>query len=216
MTALELDCAMAEMLSDRRLLDHPFYRRWERGEVSIGELGCYAAQYRYFEEYLPTFLTTLLAGLPEGTARNLVAANLADELGDPVPHVELFHRFADAVDAPTATASPATKGLLATYDELLARAPLAALAGFAAYECQASEIARRKADGLRRDHGIDEYAVSFWEHHAATDRQHGEWILRALDESTESLGELTPFIHQAADAWWAFLDEREALVPSNR
>jgi pyrroloquinoline-quinone synthase len=216
MTALELDCAMADMLSERRLLDHPFYRRWERGEVSIDELASYAAQYRYFEEYLPTFLTKLMAGLPEGTARDLVAANRADELGDPVAHVELFQRFAEAVGAPTATASPATQGLLATYDELLDRSPLAALAGFAAYECQASEIARRKADGLRRDHGLDEHGVSFWEHHATTDRQHSEWIHRALDESPQTPGELAPFIRQAADAWWAFLDEREALVPTDR
>jgi hypothetical protein len=39
---------------------------------------------------------------------------------------------------------------------------------------------------------------------------------RAIDESTEAPGELRPFIRQAADAWWAFLDEREALVSTNR
>ncbi len=214
MSTLELDCAMAEMLSDRRLLDHPFYRRWERGEVSIGELGSYAAQYRHFEDYLPTFLSRLMAGLPEGTARDLVAANLADELGDPVSHVELFERFADAVGAPGATASPAMTQLLATYDQLLAQAPLAALAGFAAYECQAGEIARRKADGLRRDHGLDGYGVSFWEHHATTDIRHAEWINGAIDESTDHPAELAPFLGRAADAWWAFLNEREALAPA--
>jgi pyrroloquinoline-quinone synthase len=214
MSTPDLDDAFAGMLSDRRLLDHPFYRRWEQGEVSIGELAAYAAQYRYFEAYLPGFLSSLVAGLPEGGARDLVASNLADELGDPVPHVELFERFAAAVAATVDPASPATRSLLSTYDDLLTESPLAALAGFVAYECQASEVARRKADGLRRDHGLDDDAVSFWEHHASVDRQHGEWIQQALVESTETPGQLAPFIRRGADAWWAWLDEREALVPA--
>ena len=53
-------------LAGRRLLEHPFYRRWEAGEVSMGELADYAAQYCHFEDYLPGFLTTLVASLPEG------------------------------------------------------------------------------------------------------------------------------------------------------
>ena len=84
---------IAAVLRDRRLLDHPFYRRWESGGVSIEELASYAAQYRHFERFLPTFLRTLVAALPEGPGRDLVATNLADEEGDPVPHVELFERF---------------------------------------------------------------------------------------------------------------------------
>jgi pyrroloquinoline-quinone synthase len=214
MSTIDLDDAIAGMLTERSLLDHPFYRRWERGEVSMGELASYAAQYRYYEAYLPGFLTRLMAGLPEGPARQLVAANLADEQGDPTPHVELFQRFADAVGAAPDAASPATRALLSTYDELLARSPLAALAGFVAYECQASDVARRKAEGLRRDHGLDEHAVSFWEHHATADVHHGEWMHRALVESTDAPGQLAPSLRHAADAWWAFLDEREAVAPA--
>ena len=39
MTAFELHPEIVASLADRRLLDHPFYRRWERGEVSLAELG---------------------------------------------------------------------------------------------------------------------------------------------------------------------------------
>ncbi len=59
-------------LAGRRLLEHPFYRRWEAGEVSMGELAGYAAQYCHFEGYRPGFLTTLVASLPEGPGRDLV------------------------------------------------------------------------------------------------------------------------------------------------
>jgi pyrroloquinoline-quinone synthase len=215
MRASDLDPAIAATLVDRQLLEHPFYQRWERGEVSLGELGSYAAQYRYFERYLPGFLHQLVGELPPGPAHDLVAANLADEQGDPVPHVELFERFAEGVGAGDEGASPAISHLLGVYDELLVEAPVAALAGFMAYESQASDVARRKADGLRDHHGLDDQAVSFWEHHATVDALHGVWARQALEASSAAPGDLVPFVRRAADAWWAFLDEREALAPAS-
>ncbi len=186
----------------------------------MAELADYAEQYRHFEACLPGFLKELLVELPEGTARDLVAANLADEEGDPVAHVELFERFASAVGASAehnASVSPATRALVDTYVASLAEGPLAALAGFVAYECQASEVARTKADGLRAHYGLDSFGVSFWEHHARVDARHGEWALAALDDLSGSYGEGTgeqvmSAFARGADAWWSFLDEREAAV----
>ena len=201
---------LAAQLTDRRLLDHRFYRRWELGEVSMPELGSYAAQYRHYESYLPRFLARLVAELPDGPARSLIAANLADEEGDPVAHVVLFEGFARAVGAGNDAASPATEHLLATYDDLLAEGPGAALAGFVAYECQASEVAQRKADGLRHWYGLDEEGVAFWAHHAHVDVRHGAWARRAL-EGAAGDGPCAA-VRRAADAWWNFLDEREVLA----
>jgi pyrroloquinoline-quinone synthase len=212
MSLSSVNAGLTAALVDRRLLEHPFYRRWELGEVSMGELADYAAQYRHFEHYLPVFLTKLVAGLPEGSARELVAANLADEEGDPVPHVDLFERFARAVGAEANIATPAMAELLGTYGKLLDEAPTAALAGFLAYETQASDVARRKADGLRRHYGLDDHAVSFWQHHAQIDAQHGAWAQRAFEQCTDEPVRLVPFARQAADAWWTFLDEREAVA----
>jgi pyrroloquinoline quinone (PQQ) biosynthesis protein C len=207
---------ISDLLADRQLLQHPFYRRWQDGRVTVEELAAYAAEYRHFERYLPEFVSRLASGLPEGEARDLVAANLADELGDPIAHVELFERFAAAVGAPTseesADPSPAMAALLAEYDQLLALSPEAALAGFVAYESQASGIAAEKAAGLRRDHGLADDAVSFWQHHATVDSRHGEWATGALEAcGGEGLGHQA---RRAADAWWAFLDERDARVPA--
>jgi pyrroloquinoline-quinone synthase len=205
---------ISSLLADRQLLQHPFYRRWQEGNVTREELGDYAAQYRHFERYLPEFLSRLISGLPGGEARDMVAANLADETGDPIAHVELFERFANAVGAPdgdeAAEPSPAMAALLADYDQLLAVSAEAALAGFVAYESQSSGIAAEKAAGLRRDHGLDEEAVSFWEHHATVDSRHGEWAIGALERCG---GEgLDDNARRAADGWWAFLDERDALA----
>ncbi len=212
MTPSDLDSALSAALADRRLLDHPFYRRWEAGEISRAELAAYAGQYRHFERYLPAFLARLVAGLPRGEALDLVAANLADEEGDPVPHVELFEQFARAVGSGEDAASPATRALLATYEELLGQGVLSGLAGFVAYESQSAEIARRKADGLRSHHGLDDHAVSFWEHHAEVDARHGTWARSALGLCSDKPERLVDAIRRAADAWWAMLDERETAV----
>lgn len=216
MTLSRVNSALVSSLRDRRLLEHPFYRRWEAGELSMGDLAAYAAQYRHFEQYLPRFLQALADGLEEGPARDFVAANLADELGDPVSHVERYESFAGAVGAEADGPSPATAALVATHEALLERGPASALAGFLAYEAQSADIAASKADGLRRHYGLGDADVSFWDHHAEVETDHAEWARQAL-ASLEGLGEdLVADMRQAADAWWSFLDERQAdsLVPA--
>jgi pyrroloquinoline-quinone synthase len=207
---MTLDTEITNALDGRRLLDHPFYRRWERGEVSMDELADYAGQYRHFEAYLPEFLSELAGQLPDGTAKDLVNANLADELGDPIAHVELFGRFAEAVGASDDLATRATTALLEAYQGLLTEGPIAALAGFCAYESQASEVSRSKAAGLRLHYGMDDTAVSFWEHHAQVDEQHSNWARFALEEIAGDPEHVERAMRTGADAWWGFLDEREA------
>lgn len=210
MTTTDLDAVLVGTLAGRRLVEHPFYLRWQAGQVSMAELAAYAGQYRHFEAALPGFLTQLMAALPEGQARDLVAANLADELGDPVAHIELFNSFATAVGAAPDAPSPATVALLATYDELLGHGPAAALAGLFAYEYQAADIAGSKAEGLRRHYGFDGDAVSFWEHHAIVDERHGAWLLKAVAETATDPEGASRAAGRTAEAWWSFLDEREA------
>jgi hypothetical protein len=46
-------------LQGRRLLSHPFYQRWSRGDLRLGELGAYAGQYRFIEARLPGWLESI-------------------------------------------------------------------------------------------------------------------------------------------------------------
>src|SRR6202034_714796 len=109
-----IDEVLAEAIVGRHLLTHPFYRRWEAGTLTEGVLAAYAEQYRHIVRELPVTLRAIADALPEGPARELVEANLADELGSPEPHVELFETFAHAAGAaPDAPATPSTAALLA-------------------------------------------------------------------------------------------------------
>ena len=152
---------LAEAIVGRHLLTHPFYRRWEAGTLSEGELAAYAEQYRHIERELPVTLEAIATALPRGRARDLVEANLADELGTPAPHTELFESFARAAGAADdVRATPSTAALLALVRTAAATDPALALAMVAAYEVQASEIAASKSDGLVRHYGLDEEATS--------------------------------------------------------
>src|SRR3974390_3214672 len=52
MDAAGIDETLSAATRGLRLLEHPFYRRWEAGELTDGELAGYAAQYRHFEAML--------------------------------------------------------------------------------------------------------------------------------------------------------------------
>jgi pyrroloquinoline quinone (PQQ) biosynthesis protein C len=212
MNADDLRAAIEDVLADRRLLAHPFYRRWEAGLLQPGELGAYAAQYRHFEAALPALLRDMLSGInPESPAAALVRQNLADEESHPEPHVALFSRFADAVGAGSTAPTNATDRLLETYGRLVAAGPASGLAALTAYEMQAPEIAASKSAGLREHYGLDAAATEFWDVHAEMDRDHATWAIDAVAQLPDAEAAVVA-ARTAADAWWAFLDEREAAA----
>jgi len=213
MNADQLRAALDAALADRRLLEHPFYLRWEAGTLQPGELGAYAAQYRYFETALPSLLRGLLGRLEPGSASDLVSQNLADEEGNPEPHVAAFARFADAVGAESAPATLGTQRLLDTYQSLTASSGAEGLAAVVAYEMQAPGIASSKASGLRRHYGIDATGTYFWDIHATMDVDHAQWGIEALAALDIPESRMVGAARAAADAWWAFLDDRESAAP---
>ena len=209
-----LSAAVAATLEERMLLTHPFYRRWEAGELRTQELAEYAVHYRAFEAVLPTVLSAVVDRLMfdgEMEAADLVARNLADELGRPESHLAMFDEFASAL--PTAHAAApgvAADALAGTYLELVGQSPVAAIAGLAAYETQAAAIAASKGDGLRRWYGVGADGTRFWDVHATMDVDHGDWAVEALAMLGADEAEVSDAARRAADAWWALLDEREA------
>ena len=126
---------------------------------------------------LPGFLAELSAELE--AAAELVAANLADEVGGPQGHLEFFEDFAAAVGAPSdEAASPAMTRLLDVYAGSLAAGDGArALGVLAGYEVQAAEVAASKGDGLAERYGLDEDGCAFWRLHAELEEAHAAWTL---------------------------------------
>jgi pyrroloquinoline-quinone synthase len=212
MDAVTLETAVRARLRGRWLLDHPFYRRWTEGRVSVDELRAYAAQYRHFEAMIPQHLHAVASAAQHPALREQALRNLHDEAGVAPTHLELFDAFAAALDAPAQVApSSAMQRLVETYADACAAGAAPGFAALLAYELQAPAVAASKASGLR-EHGIlDGDALRFWDLHATLDADHATWAAEALAACDADAQTIVDAAGAAADAWWAFLDEREAL-----
>jgi pyrroloquinoline-quinone synthase len=209
-TKIDPRSVLDHVASRRRLLDHPFYRAWQAGELTREDLANYAAQYRHVEQILLSALEATAIKLPAGHARRLVEANLADERSRPRPHLELFDKFAAAVGADTITpASPGTAHLVAAYDDAAQAGPVPALAVIGAYEVQAADVASTKAASLRSEYGLDSAGTEFWDVHARLEDSHANWTAEAIADLSPAPEDINSYAATSAAAWWAFLDERE-------
>jgi pyrroloquinoline-quinone synthase len=209
-----LTAAVHRALTGRELLSHPFYVRWSKGELSRWELCDYAAQYRHVEAALPDLLLTIAGRTPNPDVSGPVLRNLADEAGGTPTHLELFDTFASALGAAPASPSPATAALVAAQTELAATGIAEGLAGLLAYELQSPAVSASKAAGLREHHDLDGDAVAFWDVHATVDAGHADWTLDALVAAGAEPQQVETAARRAADAWWAFLDERQSQAPA--
>ena len=204
---MDLAAQIDSALDGRRLLSHPFYRRWEAGELREGELAAYGAQYEHFERQLPSTLRDAVDACPPGVARDVVQSSLDDELGAPRAHVDLLVGFLDAVGATPTPATPATAARVELYRTAADRGAAFAVGVIAGYELQAAQVARTKAEGLRCFYGLGDAGTEFWDVHATMDETHGSWMLDAA--STLDADAVLVGVDASAAAWWGFLDERD-------
>jgi pyrroloquinoline-quinone synthase len=204
------------IISEWHLLKHPFYQRWQAGQVQKSVLRSYAAQYYSYESALPTFLEAALSHLDGGPAREAIEENLRDEAGGLEPHPELWLRFAEGLglgreEVLESQPLPRTRNLVETYAALCDRGADEALGAIYAYEAQFSQVAAAKADGLRRFYDVtDERALAFFDLHATIDDWHASALRSALHESEPAVES----VHLAVEAWWGMLDQFEALAAS--
>jgi pyrroloquinoline quinone (PQQ) biosynthesis protein C len=88
---------------------------------------------------------------------------------------------------------------------------VAALSVIGAYEVQAAAVAATKAASLRSYYRLDEADTEFWDVHARLEDSHANWTAEAITELSPARDDVSPCAAASAEAWWAFLDEREAL-----
>ena len=183
------------------VLDHPFYERWSRGELTIEELGRYSGQYRHAVEAIATMSMAAAAAAPE---RPELAHHAAEERS----HVRLWDGFVNAVGGSSdaaATAETAECVDAWTADDGL----LATLARLYAVESGQPEISRTKRDGLAAFYGIGDGAGNaYFRVHEARDGEHAaqareliEGLANGADED-----EVAAAAESAFRANWRLLD----------
>ena len=192
---MELIARIDEARARWNVLDHPFYRRWECGELTRDELRYYAGQYRH--------AVVALADAAE------TAAPGSEHAEEERAHVALWDVFAAELgvngerdaNQDTAVCAEAWSGAC---DELEALAILYAV------ESGQPDVSRTKLEGLAEHYGIgaDSPAAAYFALHAERDVEHAAHS-RELLEGRASGGDADRLVAAAEAALrgnWRLLD----------
>jgi pyrroloquinoline-quinone synthase len=209
----DLLCRLDELISRYHLLKHPFYQAWTKGELSRECLQTYAAQYYRHVEAFPRHLRAL-AERCDGSLRNLVEENLAEEENPAMPHPQLWRDFAEGIGVReeyfrAEPAVPGVKALVDTFDHIVRRSSLAeAVAAFYAYESQVPEISTQKISGLMQHYGVTApRPLAYFRVHEEADVRHRQaWRAWLAEQSDVDEEQVLATAESALRALWGALD----------
>lgn len=197
------------------VLDHPFYLRWERGELSRDELAFYAGEYRH----AVVALADAAAGAARQAAPELrpqLEAHAAEEAG----HIALWDDFTAAIGGdPGAAANPETAACARAWAGDGERGLLPSLVALYAIESGQPAIADTKRHGLREFYGCASGpATAYFDLHSELDREHAA-AARALIEPRLAPANEDALVAEAEAvlrANWALLDGVERVTAARR
>jgi pyrroloquinoline-quinone synthase len=203
-------------VNERHMLDHPFYQRWNAGELTRGELEEYSRQYYPYTLAFPTFVSAMHAHTDDMVIRQYLLENLIEEERGSENHPELWLRFCDALcvarDAVKATsANEATADLIDSMRTHARSEKLhEGLAALYAYESQIPAVAKAKIDGLAAWYGITEPRdIAFFSVHMTADVLHSQTareLLESLCDTPEKCEEAREAAAKTVNALYRFLD----------
>ena len=215
MTSDEALHLLDKLISNRSILEHPFYLSWRHGQLTKAQLATYARVYYPHVLAFPGYLRNAIQCTSDDKTRHDLQNNLADELGSPAPHSELWLDFAEAMGAERATvkrSSPSSKAAeaISIFEQLTARDCASGLSALYAYESQQPAVADEKIRGLRRSYGITETkALNYFIVHATADVEHRRveraCLARCL-QSGISAEKIMVAADESLDAYWGLLD----------
>jgi len=195
-----MDQTLDDVTARWNLLQHSFYQRWTRGELTRDELCDYVGQYAHVVRGVPLWLEQVRGGDKDDIARHVAEEET---------HIELWSGFGEALGLSsesirTAPANAATARLIRRGDELAANGEAAAAVW--ALEAQTPAVAGAKLAGLSAFYGIGpNTGGEYFAVHEHLDIAHAA-ELRALCPSGSQTAAAT-----MSEALWDLLTSVEAV-----
>jgi pyrroloquinoline-quinone synthase len=170
---------LEQLIARYDLLRHPFYQAWSRGELTREDLQEYAKDYYHHVESFPRCLAQFSRRLEKSELREVVLANLHDELGSNTQraHADFWLDFAEGMGAGRSLLNhdppSQIKDLTSFFRKVVKEgAPEEALAAFYAYESQVPRISREKLRGLTEKYQASDRTCSYFILHMTADVYH--------------------------------------------
>lgn len=216
MTTEEFLQQLDEIVSERHMLQHPFYQMWNEGALTLDMLREYAKEYYHQVHFFPTYVSATHSKCDDMVVRQMLLENLVEEEQGPDNHPELWLRFGDALGVSREEMQDRkylshTRASVHILKELAGRDnPAEGLAALYAYESQIPEISTTKIEGLKKFYDMDnENALIFFQVHEHADEIHRTVTREALArmcKTDEQKQAALDSAREAADAFNLLLD----------
>ena len=211
---------LKNLIQEKSILKHPFYKAWTAGLLSQEDLRNYACQYYHHVRVFPTYVAGIIANTDNPQLRSVLLENLNDEEGSTPTHLDLWVDFGRSLgltrgEMEGSEVYPETRHFVDTFKHLTRNysAPVGASALYA-YESQIPAVAAEKIEGLKRYEYSANLDVTFFTVHQQADVKHTadlEKVMagaRAQEEEKAALA-----IGQVLNGWWGLLDGVLARSP---
>jgi|TARA_B100001971_G_C17976073_1_gene424877 pyrroloquinoline-quinone synthase len=180
-------------IKNHHLLNHPFYKAWNTGDLEVSTIQEYAAQYYKHVSAFPRYLSAIHSNCDDIKTRQILLENLVDEEMGAENHPELWMRFAEGMgnsrnNVKNTVAMKETQQLVDTFTKLSKSERYhIGLAALYCYESMIPEVAENKIKGLRKFYGIDdENTLKFFTVHMHADKWHREVLRKLISELNDS------------------------------
>lgn len=137
-----------------KLLDHPFYKNWSEGKVSITKLSEYGKSYLELISFIPELWKSITKDL---NVENEVSERIIE---DEQRHIDLWNKWIEKLPKVERSAS-----LKYVIDQISVLSPSSRLGALQSFEIQQPEVAETKKAGLINHYGVAPEELDYFDEH---------------------------------------------------